>query len=203
MWLADRWKDYEVIDCSCGEKLERWSKYILLRPDPQVIWDTPKTNKNWKKLNTHHCKNCFNPQTWSFDYGEPFTKEVEDKILKELEPSYIDGLSLLGGEPFEPSNQRALVPFLKRVREKYSDKTIWCYSGYLFDKELLSDSRARCECTDEMLSMIDVLVDGEFVEALPSPFSDCLPAFSLDGKYPIQGSATPAVPRPPGGGSPA
>ena len=96
---------------------------------------------------THHCKNCFNPQTWSFDYGEPFTKEVEDKILKELEPSYIDGLSLLGGE-------------------KYSDKTIWCYSGYLFDKELLSDSRARCECTDEMLSMIDVLVDGEFVEAL-------------------------------------
>ena len=93
-------------------------------------------------------------------------KEVEDKILKELEPSYIDGLSLLGGEPFEPSNQRALVPFLKRVREKYSDKTIWCYSGYLFDKELLSDSRARCECTDEMLSMIDVLVDGEFVEAL-------------------------------------
>ena len=100
---------------------------------------------------THHCKNCFNPQTWSFDYGEPFTKEVEDKILKE---------------PFEPSNQRALVPFLKRVREKYSDKTIWCYSGYLFDKELLSDSRARCECTDEMLSMIDVLVDGEFVEAL-------------------------------------
>lgn len=115
---------------------------------------------------THHCKNCFNPQTWSFDYGEPFTKEVEDKILKELEPSYIDGLSLLGGEPFEPSNQRALVPFLKRVREKYSDKTIWCYSGYLFDRELLSDSRARCECTDEMLSMIDVLVDGEFVEAL-------------------------------------
>lgn len=98
--------------------------------------------------------------------AKPFTKEVEDKILKELEPSYIDGLSLLGGEPFEPSNQRALVPFLKRVREKYSDKTIWCYSGYLFDKELLSDSRARCECTDEMLSMIDVLVDGEFVEAL-------------------------------------
>lgn len=71
---------------------------------------------------THHCKNCFNPQTWSFDYGEPFTKEVEDKILKELEPSYIDGLSLLGGEPFEPSNQRALVPFLKRVRENIPTK---------------------------------------------------------------------------------
>ena len=114
----------------------------------------------------HYCKNCFNSPKWIFGYGKPFTKEVEDKILKELEPSYIDGLSLLGGEPFEPSNQRALVPFLKRVREKYSDKTIWCYSGYLFDKELLSDSRARCECTDEMLSMIDVLVDGEFVEAL-------------------------------------
>ena len=117
---------------------------------------------------THHCKNCFNPQTWSFDYGEPFTKEVEDKILKELEPSYIDGLSLLGGEPFEPSNQRALVPFLKRVREKYSDKTIWCYSGYLFDKELLSDSRARCECTDEMLSMIDV----PFLKRVREKYSD-------------------------------
>ena len=115
---------------------------------------------------THHCKNCFNPETWSFDFGEPFTREVEDKILSELAPEYINGLSLLGGEPFEPSNQAALLPFLRRVKEQYPGKTIWCYSGYLFDKELQNDSRARCEYTDEMLSLIDVLVDGEFVQEL-------------------------------------
>ena len=115
---------------------------------------------------THHCKNCFNPETWSFDFGEPFTREVEDKILDELAPEYINGLSLLGGEPFEPSNQAALLPFLRRVKERYPGKTIWCYSGYLFDKELQNDSRARCEYTDEMLSLIDVLVDGEFMQEL-------------------------------------
>ncbi len=115
---------------------------------------------------THHCKNCFNPETWSFDFGKPFTREVEDLILKELAPDYINGLSLLGGEPFEPQNQAALLPFLRRVREKYPDKNIWCYTGYLFDKELLGESRARCESTDEMLSIIDVLVDGEFVQEL-------------------------------------
>ena len=115
---------------------------------------------------THHCKNCFNPETWSFDFGQPFTREVEDSILKELAPDYINGLSLLGGEPFEPQNQAALLPFLRRVREKYPDKNIWCYTGYLFDKELLGESRARCESTDEMLSLIDVLVDGEFVQEL-------------------------------------
>ena len=115
---------------------------------------------------THHCKNCFNPETWSFDYGEPFTKEVEDKIIEELRPDYINGLSLLGGEPFEPQNQAALLPFLRRVKERFPDKTVWCYTGYLFDTQLLSESRARCEHTDEMLSLIDVLVDGEFVQEL-------------------------------------
>ena len=115
---------------------------------------------------THHCKNCFNPETWSFEYGKPFTKETEDYIIECLSPDYIDGLSLLGGEPFEPQNQQVLLPFLRRVRSELPDKTIWCYTGYLFDKELLSESRARCEFTDEMLSMIDVLVDGEFVQAL-------------------------------------
>lgn len=115
---------------------------------------------------THHCKNCFNKETWSFDYGKPFTAEVEEKLLNELEPDYINGLSLLGGEPFEPSNQKVLLPFLRRVRECFSDKTVWCYTGYLFDKELLGESRARCEHTDEMLSLIDVLVDGEFVQEL-------------------------------------
>lgn len=115
---------------------------------------------------THHCKNCFNPETWSFDYGKPFTAETEEYILRELKPSYVDGLTLLGGEPFEPSNQRALLPFLRRVRELYPQKNVWCYTGYLFDKELLGESRARCECTEEMLSLIDVLVDGEFVQEL-------------------------------------
>lgn len=113
---------------------------------------------------THHCKNCFNAQTWDFSFGSPFTKETEDMILNLLAPGYINGLSLLGGEPFEPDNQRALFPFLKRVRAAYPDKTIWCYSGYTLESDLLSESRARCEVTDEMLSCIDVLVDGEFIE---------------------------------------
>ncbi|MBQ7744216.1 MAG: anaerobic ribonucleoside-triphosphate reductase activating protein [Ruminococcus sp.] len=117
---------------------------------------------------THHCKNCFNKDTWAFDYGEPFTKETEDKIIKELTPDYISGLSLLGGEPFEPSNQEGLIKLLRRVKAELPDKNIWCYTGYLFDKELLGNSRARCEYTDEMLSYIDVLVDGEFVQELYS-----------------------------------
>ena len=115
---------------------------------------------------THHCKNCFNPETWSFEYGKPFTKETEDYIIECLSPDYIDGLSLLGGEPFEPQNQEVLLPFLRKVKNELPNKNIWCYTGYLFDRELLSKSRARCEFTDEMLSLIDVLVDGEFVQAM-------------------------------------
>ncbi len=115
---------------------------------------------------THHCKNCFNPETWNFDFGKPFTNETEDYIIECLRPDYIDGLSLLGGEPFEPQNQSVLLPFLRRVRQELPKKTVWCYTGYLYDNDLLSDSRARCECTDEMLSLIDVLVDGEFVQDL-------------------------------------
>lgn len=115
---------------------------------------------------THHCKGCFNSETWDFAYGKEFTKETEDEIIEALKPNYIKGFSLLGGEPFEPENQRALYPFLKRVKETYPDKKIWCYSGYLFDTELLGESRARCEVTDRMLSLIDVLVDGEFKEEL-------------------------------------
>ena len=83
--------------------------------------------------------------------------------MQALKPEFITGLTVLGGEPFEPDNQRRLVPFLKKVRAAYPKKTIWCYSGYLLDKELLKESRARCEVTDEMLSLLDVLVDGEFV----------------------------------------
>lgn len=112
---------------------------------------------------THHCKGCFNPDTWDFNYGSEFTEETENRLMALLQPDYIDGLTLLGGEPFEPANQRVLVPFLHKVRQKYPNKTIWCYTGYLFDKELQQESRARCEVTDEMLGMLDVLVDGEFV----------------------------------------
>lgn len=116
---------------------------------------------------THHCKGCFNEIAWDFNYGEPFTKEVEERILKLCEPEFISGLSLLGGEPCEPNNQIALLPLLRAFREKFGKtKTVWCYTGYLFDKELLEPSRARCGVTDEFLSLIDVLVDGEFVESL-------------------------------------
>ena len=113
---------------------------------------------------THHCKGCFNPMTWDFSYGKAFTEAVQDELLEMLSPSYIDGLTLLGGEPMEPDNQRALLPFVKKVRAQYPDKNIWCYTGYKLDEELLKPSRARCEVTDELLSLIDVLVDGEFIE---------------------------------------
>ena len=162
---------------------------------------------------THHCKGCFNPDQWDFDYGEPFTREVEDRILKELEPSFISGLTILGGEPMEPANQRALVPFLRRIEsfrvgigsdrvgirsdrvgigsdnvgaglgtQTQSDagmtptdanttltdprKTLWVYTGCLLEELKDPASRWHTEVTDEFLSMIDVLVDGPFVEAL-------------------------------------
>ncbi len=113
---------------------------------------------------THHCKGCFNPETWNFNYGKPFTKETEEELLEALSKTYINGLSLLGGEPMEPENQRVLLPFVKQVKSLYPEKDIWCYTGYDYERDLLHDSRARCECTDELLSYIDVLVDGEFVE---------------------------------------
>lgn len=113
---------------------------------------------------THQCPGCFNPEAWDFQYGQPFTQAEEDKILAALAPAHIKGLSLLGGEPFEPDNQRALLPLLRRVRGELPGKTVWCYSGYILE-ELHRPSRARCEVTDEMLSLLDVLVDGEFVEA--------------------------------------
>lgn len=115
---------------------------------------------------THHCKNCFNKETWDFNYGKPFTKETEDDIIAHLSHDYINGLTLLGGEPMEPANQHTLIPFVKRVKALYPNKTIWCYSGYLFDSELLSPSRAHCPFTRELLSYIDILVDGEFKEEL-------------------------------------
>ena len=113
---------------------------------------------------TNRCPGCFQPQTWDFEYGKPFTREVEDDIIESLRPYYVNGLTLLGGEPFEPENQRALVPFMRRVKKEFPDKDIWCFTGFTLDGELQKDgSHPRCEVTDEMLSMIDVLVDGRFV----------------------------------------
>ena len=113
---------------------------------------------------THHCKGCFQPETWNFDYGERYTKETEDEINESLRPDYVDGITLLGGEPFEPENQRELVKLLRRIKKELPQKTVWSFSGYTYE-ELTGDSRAVCEVTNEMLSMLDVLVDGEFVEA--------------------------------------
>ena len=114
---------------------------------------------------SHHCPGCFQPETWDFDFGKPYTAETEEEILSSLAPDYVDGLTLLGGEPMEKVNQRALLPLVKKVRETYPNKDIWCYTGYTLETDLLAPSRARCEVTDELLSLIDVLVDGEFVEA--------------------------------------
>ena len=114
----------------------------------------------------HHCKGCFNPETWDFEYGELYTEETQEKILKLLAPGYIKGFTLLGGEPFEPENQRELVKLLKRIKEEYPGKDVWCYSGYLYDADLAEGGSVYTEVTEEMLSYIDVLVDGEFVEEL-------------------------------------
>lgn len=112
----------------------------------------------------NHCKNCFQPETWAFDYGEEFTAATEEKILKMLAPSYIQGLTVLGGEPMEPENQKALLPFLKKVKATYPDKTIWLFTGFTFEELHDASCRARTEYTDEILSLPNVLVDGRFVE---------------------------------------
>jgi len=111
----------------------------------------------------HHCKGCFNAPTWDFDYGDPFTRETQDKILKLLEPSYIEGFSLLGGEPFEPENQPVLAQLLETIKAAYPQKSVWCYSGYLFDQDMVPGGKVYTPFTDRMLSCIDVLVDGEFI----------------------------------------
>ncbi len=112
---------------------------------------------------THHCKGCFNAEAWDFAYGEPFTRETEEYILNALDHSYVDGLSLLGGEPMEPAHQRALLPLLREVKSRFPQKTVWCYTGYLLDSELLAaDGRAHTEVTDEVVRHLDVVVDGKF-----------------------------------------
>lgn len=111
---------------------------------------------------THRCKGCFNEVAWDFDYGEPFTQNTIDRIIEMLRPSYIRGLTLLGGEPFEPQNQEAVVTLLRQIKRELPEKSIWAFSGYLFDKDILS---GRLGNTGEYLSYLDVLVDGPFVEA--------------------------------------
>lgn len=113
----------------------------------------------------HHCKGCFQPQTWNFNYGNKFDETIEDTILQSLDNKYIDGLTVLGGEPFEPENQHVLKPFLQKVKTQYPNKTIWMYSGYTFEE--LMDDNAICHSPDtlDILNLIDVLVDGKFIES--------------------------------------
>lgn len=113
---------------------------------------------------THHCKGCFNEVAWDFQYGEPFTQKTIEEILRLLKPDYIKGLTLLGGEPFEPENQPAILDLLRQVKQTYPDKSIWAFSGYLFDKEILSGKLGPWKVTQEYISYLDVLVDGRFVE---------------------------------------
>lgn len=113
-----------------------------------------------------HCPNCFNAVAWDFNYGEPFTKEVRNKILESLAPGYINGLSLLGGEPFEPENQPGLLALSRKIRAAYPEKSIWSFSGYLFDRDILAKKLGPWETTRELLSYLDVLVDGPFVASL-------------------------------------
>ena len=111
---------------------------------------------------THRCPGCFNEVAWDFTYGEPFTQETIDSVINMLRPAYIRGLTLLGGEPFEPQNQGAIVELLRQVKRELPEKSIWAFSGYLFDKDILS---GRLGDTSEYLSYLDVLVDGPFIEA--------------------------------------
>ena len=114
---------------------------------------------------THRCKGCFNQEAWDFDFGQPFTQEVIDRILEDLSPSFVKGLTLLGGEPFDPRNQPGIVELLRQVKAKYPEKSIWAFSGYLFDRDILPGKLGDPAITREYLSYLDVLVDGPFVEA--------------------------------------
>lgn len=114
---------------------------------------------------THHCKNCFQPETWSFSYGEEFTDAIAQKIIASLSGAFVDGITLLGGEPMEPENQRALLPFVRAVKQAYPEKTIWCYTGDVFEDLTNPESKRHTEVTEELLTYIDVLVDGPYIES--------------------------------------
>ena len=113
-----------------------------------------------------HCKGCFNGVAWDFSYGKPFDEAVEEELLEALSPDYIAGLSLLGGDPFEPENQRALLPFVRRVKARFPQKKIWCYTGYTFLDGGIAEPQAQTEATRELISLLDILVDGPFKEEL-------------------------------------
>lgn len=117
---------------------------------------------------THHCKGCFNEEAWDFQYGNPFTSETIYEIIEELGNSYYEGITFLGGEPFEYVNQKGLLELAKAVKEAYPNKTIWCFTGYLFDKDILGQMYEKWPETRELLSLIDVLVDGKYIEELHS-----------------------------------
>lgn len=112
----------------------------------------------------NQCKNCFQPETWNFNYGNEFTEKTEDYIIELLKPDYITGLTVLGGEPCEPENQRGLLPLLKRVKKEYPQKTIWCFSGFTLEEMQTPGNRCHTDVINEFLSYIDILVDGRFVE---------------------------------------
>ncbi|MBR2523035.1 MAG: anaerobic ribonucleoside-triphosphate reductase activating protein [Clostridiales bacterium] len=114
----------------------------------------------------NHCKGCFQPETWAFDYGQEFTSETEDEIISMMKPAYIRGLTVLGGDPFEPENQRALLPFIRRIRNEYPSKDIWMYSGYTFEELMGENPHCHLDITEDILGSIDVLIDGRFEEHL-------------------------------------
>lgn len=114
----------------------------------------------------NHCKNCFNPETWDFGYGEPFTREVENSIIKGMIPDYIKGFTLLGGDPFEPENAEVLAPFMERLREQFPEKSFWCFTGYDYEADLLTGKKGDLDTNMRILNCLDVLVDGRFVEEL-------------------------------------
>ena len=115
---------------------------------------------------TNKCKNCFQPETWDFKYGSLFDIDVETRIINMLKPEYIDGLTVLGGEPFEPSNQQALYPFLKKVKETHPEKSLWIFTGFTYDELLMEGSHPHCEVTEKILDLTDVLVDGRYEDSL-------------------------------------
>lgn len=118
---------------------------------------------------THHCPGCFNAETWDFQYGSPYTADTQNEILEALSKPYIRGLTLLGGEPFEPSNQKELVSLVETVKSRCPEKSIWCYSGYTFETDICTGQVHVPDVTDRMLGCIDVLVDGEFHQAEKNP----------------------------------
>ena len=123
----------------------------------------------------HHCKGCFNPETWDFAHGEPYTEKTEKEILEALKPGYIAGFTVLGGEPFEPENQVVLKGLLAKIKNTYPEKDIWCYSGYTYETDLAEGGAVHTEDTDEMLSYIDVLVDCSSAAAGISVSYSCIP----------------------------